>query len=63
MNEGVGGLARLLAATSPSRVVFGSHAPFYYFESAELKVSEAALPPDQEFALLKGNAEALLRSR
>ena len=63
MNEGVGGLARLLTATSPSRVVFGSHAPFYYFESAELKVREAALPPDQEFALLKGNAEALLRSR
>lgn len=63
MNEGVGGLARLIAATSSSRVVFGSHAPFYYFESAELKVREAALPADQELALLKGNAEALLRSR
>lgn len=63
MNEGVGGLARLIAATSPSRVVFGSHAPFFYFESALLKVREAGLPSDQEKALLSGNAQSLLRSR
>jgi len=63
MNEGVGGLARLMAATSPSRVVFGSHAPFFYFESALLKVREAGLPADQAMALLSGNAQSLLRSR
>jgi len=63
MNEGVGGLVRLIAATSPQRVVFGSHSPFFYFESARLKVREAALPPDHESALLQGNAQSLLRSR
>jgi uncharacterized protein len=61
-NEGVGGLARLIAATSPGRIVFGSHSPFFYFESAWLKVREAGLPPEQESALLGGNAEALLHS-
>ena len=63
MNEGVGGLERLIAATSPTRVVFGSHSPFYYFESARLKVREAALTPTQELALLDGNAQSLLRLR
>jgi uncharacterized protein len=63
INEGVGGLARLIAASSPSRVVFGSHAPFFYFESALLKVREAGLPADQEMALLSGNARSLLRLR
>ena len=60
MNEGVGGLARLIEVTSPSRVVFGSHSPFYYFESAELKVRSANLPRDQELALTEGNATSLL---
>lgn len=59
-NEGVGGLARLIAATSSDRVVFGSHYPFYYFESAALKVRSAALPRDQEKALYDGNARRLL---
>jgi uncharacterized protein len=62
MNEGVGGLARLIAATSSSRVVFGSHAPFFYFESALLKVREAALPAGQERALLSGNAQSSFHS-
>jgi predicted TIM-barrel fold metal-dependent hydrolase len=61
MNEGVGGLANLISATSPRRVVFGSHSPFFYFESARLKVRSAALPPEQEQALLGGNAQTLLR--
>ena len=61
-NEGVGGLARLIAATSPSRVVFGSHSPFFYFESAQLKVKEAGLPRDQESAILESNARDLLRA-
>lgn len=60
MNEGVGGLERLIAATSSARVIFGSHSPFFYFESASLKVRSAALPPDQERALCQRNAESLL---
>jgi predicted TIM-barrel fold metal-dependent hydrolase len=63
MNEGVGGLARLLAAVSPERVVFGSHFPFFYFESALLKVKSAGLPRDQEAALYEGNARRLLAKR
>jgi uncharacterized protein len=60
MNEGVGGLERLIASTSPSRVLFGSHAPFFYFESAVLKVREAGLAPDQGSAILEKNARTLL---
>jgi uncharacterized protein len=60
-NEGVGGLARLIAATSPDRVVFGSHYPFFYFESAVLKVRSAGLPRDQEQALYEANARRLLQ--
>jgi uncharacterized protein len=60
MNEGVGGLVRLIAETSPSRVVFGSHYPFFYFESALLKVRSAGLPREQEMAVLEGNARRIL---
>jgi hypothetical protein len=63
MNEGVGGLERLIAATSPKRVVFGSHSPFFYFESAWLKVREAGLPRDQELAIHENNAQTLLSQR
>jgi uncharacterized protein len=52
----------LIAQTSPKRVVFGSHYPFFYFESAFLKVYEAGLPADQERAVLDDNARALLGS-
>jgi uncharacterized protein len=60
MNERVGGLGRLIAETSPSRVVFGSHYPFFYFESALLKVRSAGLPHDQEMAITERNARQLL---
>lgn len=63
MDEGVGGLARLIAATSPARVVFGSHTPFFYFESAWLKVRSANLPRDRELAVYERNAQSLLRPR
>ena len=60
--EGVGGVPRLIAQTSPARVVFGSLYPFFYFEAAVLKVREAALPDDQAHALLEGNARAFLKA-
>jgi uncharacterized protein len=60
MNEGVVGLASLIAETSPSQVVFGSHYPFFYFESALLKVRGSGLPKDQASAVYEGNARALL---
>jgi hypothetical protein len=60
-SEGVGAIPRLIAQTSPSRVVFGSLYPYFYFESSVLKVYEAALPEEQEHALLEGNARAFLQ--
>jgi hypothetical protein len=58
--EGIGGVARLVERTSPRRVLFGSHYPFFYFESAFLKMREAALPEEQTRAILEGNARRLL---
>lgn len=60
MSEGVGGLKRLIAATGPDRVVFGSHAPFFYFDSAWLKVKSAGLSPAQRQRLCETNARSLL---
>jgi len=63
MNERVGGLARLVEETSAARVVFGSHYPFFYFESALLKVRSAGLPRNQELAITEENARSLLSGR
>ena len=41
--EGVGGVANLLTHAPADRMVFGSHAPFFYLESAVLKLKESAL--------------------
>jgi uncharacterized protein len=61
-NEGIGGFEALLAATGPDRVVFGSHYPFFYFESALLKVRESDLTASQKAALTEGNAGRLLQN-
>jgi len=58
--ESVGGVANLLRQISAERVLFGSHAPFFYFESATLKLKESALLAEQELALRSGNAGRLL---
>ena len=60
MTEGVGCVADLMASVSPERVVFGSHAPFQYFESTLLKVKESGITGAQEAAILGGNAKRLL---
>jgi hypothetical protein len=61
MVEGVGGIQRTVNQLGASRMVFGSHYPFFNFLSAVLKVKEAGLPADQEHAVLEGNAQALLK--
>lgn len=60
MLEGVGAVARLIERVALERVLFGSHSPFFYFESAELKVQEAGLSEAQNKAVLEGNAKRLL---
>jgi uncharacterized protein len=59
--ECVGGVKRFMTSTSPTRVVFGSHYPFFYFDSALFKVWEAELPAEQAHAVLEGNAHKLLK--
>ena len=54
--EGVGGVARLVEEVSARRVLFGSHYPFYYFESALLKMKEAGLGETETKRILEDNA-------
>jgi predicted TIM-barrel fold metal-dependent hydrolase len=58
--EGVGGVANLLEQVPLDRVVFGSHAPFFYLESAVLKLKESALSESQVAAIQAANARRLL---
>ncbi len=62
MLEGVGGVGTLLAQMPGGRLLFGSHAPMFYFESALLKLKESALTPAQSQAVGHGNARHLLTS-
>ncbi|HYH68935.1 MAG TPA: amidohydrolase family protein [Urbifossiella sp.] len=60
MIEGVGRTARLVERVGAGRVLFGSHAPVFVWESAQLKLREAALR-DEDAAKVRGtNATALV---
>jgi predicted TIM-barrel fold metal-dependent hydrolase len=61
MLEGAAGLERLVAQVGFERVLFGSHAPFFYAEAAHLKLKESALPAEQTDAIRGGNARGLLK--
>jgi predicted TIM-barrel fold metal-dependent hydrolase len=58
--ESVGGLAKMLQRVGPERVVFGTHFPLFYPESALFKVRESALKDEEVQALQHANARALL---
>lgn len=60
--EGIGGVGNLVEAVGTDRVLFGSHAPLFYWESSRLKVQEAGLKPDAVRAILEGNARTLMAS-
>lgn len=57
MVEGVHGVKRLAEMAGPDRVTFGSYFPFYYFESALLKVKESGVDAR---TVLEANARRLL---
>jgi predicted TIM-barrel fold metal-dependent hydrolase len=60
MLEAVGGVSHLLEQAPLERVLFGSHAPLFYFESAQLKLKESALSAEQRTAIVETNARRLL---
>jgi predicted TIM-barrel fold metal-dependent hydrolase len=61
MLEGLAGLERLVAQVGADRLVFGSHAPFYYADSAHLKLKESVLIPEQAEAIRQENARSIER--
>ena len=58
--EGVGGVGNLIKQLPASRVLFGSHAPFFIVESALLKMKESPLTDQQSAAIYRDNAKRLL---
>ena len=63
MLEGVGGVANLLTSVPLERVLFGSHAPLFYLESALLKLKESTLSAGQIRGLQEENARRLIPAR
>jgi predicted TIM-barrel fold metal-dependent hydrolase len=63
MVERVRGVATLAGRISPERVVFGSHFPLFYLESAILKMRESGLRDADFRAISEGNARRLLAGR
>lgn len=59
--ESVGGVQQTAEALGVERILFGTHAPYFYPESAHLKVfRECAFAEDDLAAIAHGNAEGLL---
>ena len=61
MQEGVGGIEKMLKLVPLERVLFGSHFPFFYLESALLKLKESNLGRFREEAIRYKNAASLLK--
>jgi uncharacterized protein len=58
--EGVGGVGALLEQVPLDRLLYGSHAPLFYPEAAELKLKESSLTPQQDASIRSVNAKRLL---
>jgi len=58
--EGAAGIEGLLKAVPGLPLAFGSHAPYFYFEAALLKLQESALTPEQLRAIRSGTARSAL---
>lgn len=57
--ENVGGIGILVEQISPERVLFGTHAPFYYPEAAVLKLRESRIADDLLRKITFENAKRL----
>jgi hypothetical protein len=62
MLEGVGGVENLLRDWPLDKLVFGSHAPLFYWESAKLKLQESDLSDKQLAAITHQNATRCLQA-
>ena len=62
MVESVGGVARLAQTIPIQQVLFGSHYPLFYFESALLKIREGGFAEAAARAILEENARRLLEA-
>lgn len=60
MLDALNGVGDLVAALPPGRVLFGSHAPLFYFESAALKLQESPLTEEQLRGIRSESARRLL---
>lgn len=58
--EGLAGIERILKTIPIDRLLFGSHAPLFYYDSALLKLEESALTDEQLDAIRFKNASTLL---
>jgi predicted TIM-barrel fold metal-dependent hydrolase len=59
MLEGAGALQQLISEIPAERLLFGSHAPSLYFESALLKLQESALPAPHRRSVRLENARRI----
>ena len=57
--DGTHGIRQLLRVVPPNRVVFGTHAPFFIYESALIKVYEAELNDEEQSGLFERNVASL----
>jgi uncharacterized protein len=60
MLDALNGVGDVLASLPPGRLLFGSHAPLFYFESAALKLQESPLTDAQLRAVRFESARRLL---
>jgi predicted TIM-barrel fold metal-dependent hydrolase len=58
--EGLTGLERQLQSLPAERVLFGSHSPFFVFDSAKLKLQESELPAQTKELITHKNAQRIL---
>jgi len=60
MVEGIASIGRLVQEIPLPRVLFGSYYPFFYFESALLKMQESGLDEASKKAICEDNARRLM---